>query len=416
MEQPPTKQQIGDLKAKGTSSDDERRIVKRLQQSCYLDCNNRPLDAKKRLLAQYRKDGLVLFLGAGVSCGSGIPSWTCLIRRLLSRVGITTDYAVIQRVFPSLLSQFDLAAQKLSTPLDFARELYRCLYEDLKSKDLLKEIPKAPKKEAEWDKWDEVVTELQQNETLKAVGELLILDQGECQMRNPQIHAVLTTNADNLLEIYCRARTRGKSRILTMVDRSSVGDHPDRISVYHLHGSLDARGENIVRTDGPCGQIPTGGLEKVDGDLLPDLVFRESEYYEAIANPLSFVNHAPQSYLQRLNVLFVGTSLDDLNIRRWLYNSFCERVQHRKKYLREYYCHVYPDVEYEAKLESRRHFWLRTKTDVPAEVVDLAEVSAKELGVQIIWCDNYAEVQSCLNHLKQDGHEPNFDRRCPDEI
>lgn len=34
-------------------------------------------------------------------------------------------------------------------------------------------------------------------------------------------------------------------------------------------------------------------------------------------------------------VLFVGRSLDDLNVRRWPYTSFRERVEHRKKYLRE---------------------------------------------------------------------------------
>ena len=66
-------------------------------------------------------------------------------------------------------------------------------------------------------------------------------------------------------------------------------------------------------------------------DLWPDLVFRESEYYEAIGSPNKFVNHTPQSYFQRHNVVFIGTSLEDLNIRRWLYSSFRERVEQRDK-------------------------------------------------------------------------------------
>ena len=35
---------------------------------------------------------------------------------------------------------------------------------------------------------------------------------------------------------------------------------------------------------------------KLPPDLLPDLVFREFEYYDLIANPSAFVNHTPQSY------------------------------------------------------------------------------------------------------------------------
>jgi hypothetical protein len=85
------------------------------------------------------------------------------------------------------------------------------------------------------------------------VGDLLILEKGKGEKgprRNPQIHAVITVNADNLLELYCHARLSGaKGKVLTMVDRPSVGDHPDAISVYHLHGILDARDENFRRTD-----------------------------------------------------------------------------------------------------------------------------------------------------------------------
>lgn len=407
-DQPPTEKQIRDLLRRGSSPDHQSRIVERLRKSCYLDDNYRKLSPKQRLIEQYRKDGLVLFLGAGVSMDSGIPSWTKLIKKLLPKAEIKTDYKDVKCAFPSLESQFDLAAHRL-TPLEFARLLYECLYQDLEFKNLLSEIPKRSDREAKWHRWEEVVTKLGDNKTLRAVGELLIVEKQEQRRRNPQIHGVLTTNADNLLEIYCRARCAGKSRIVTMVDRASVGDHPHAISVYHLHGTLDARDENIVRTDSPCGEISAEKLQRIDADLLPDLVFRESEYYRTIANPLSFVNHVPQSYFQRLNVLFIGTSLVDLNIRRWLYNSFRERVEHRSRYLREYYCHVYKDAEYEAELASIRHFWIRTKTEgkwrVPTHLVD---ESARKLGIQMIWCEDYSEVQKCLTDLKKDGFAPNF--------
>jgi SIR2-like domain len=153
-------------------------------------------------------------------------------------------------------------------------------------------------------------------------------------------------------------------------------------------------------------------LQPINGDLLPDLVFRESDYYDTIANPVNFVNHIPQSYLQRLNVLFVGSSLDDLNVRRWLYNSFKERCEQRARYLAEYYCRHYKDVRYEAELESIRHFWIRTRTEGGRRLpTDLIDSNVRMLGIQVIWCDDYAEVQRRIHELKQKGRVADFGRR-----
>jgi hypothetical protein len=225
---------------------------------------------------------------------------------------------------------------------------------------------------------------------------------------------VLTVNADNLLELYCEAKT-GRRHIVTMVDRASVGEHPDQTPVYHLHGTLDARGENIFRSISTSAS--EGELQELADNLLPDLVFRESEYYATIANPVSFVNHTPQSCLRRLNALFIGTSLDDLNMRRWLHDSFSERVQHRTKYLREFYAKAYSAAEHEARLESRRHFWLRpgTETDsdgkrwaLPKKYLDCV---MNNLGVQIVWCTDYADMQRCIADLREHGHDSEFGRR-----
>lgn len=232
------------------------------------------------------------------------------------------------------------------------------------------------------------------------MGDLLIVDDEGTPRRNPQVHAVLTVNADNLLELYCQAKTLG-NRLLTMVDRASVGDHPEAIPVYHLHGALDARGENFLED-----------LEELDDNLLPDLVFRESEYYETIASPTRFVNHTPQSYLQRLNVLFIGTSLEDLNIRRWLYSSFRERVEQRTKYLLELHCRRYRDAVVEAELESARHFWLRKRTDgSDPNLSRFVESTMRKLGVQVIWCESYDDVCACISELKEKGKERDFGRR-----
>ena len=401
----------------------EDPLVHRLRQSCYLDCNNKPLDAFGRLLAQYKKDGLVLFLGAGISSCSGIPNWPRLIERLVDKLLPGIDYATVKWAFPTLISQFDLVAYQLNDPQKFYRAVYSALYGDPKFKDVQNIAKDIPKEKTKWNRWQELLNGLKKNKTLEAVADLLIIDSENSHRRNPQIHAVLTTNADNLLELYCQARTSGE-RLLTMVDRASVGDHPEATPVYHLHGTLDARGENLIRAPEPCSEVAPTDRQEIDEQLLPSLVFRESEYFETLAAPTNFVNHTPQSYFQRLNVLFIGTSLDDPNIRRWLYTSFRERVKERTKYLQEYYCRKYKDAGFEAELESVRHFWLRPTKEMHRDCssgkeserkvpMELVECAMRKLGVQVVWCDGFRDVCAHLVRLKKEGHEPNFGRRSP---
>jgi hypothetical protein len=382
-----------------------------------LDSQNRPLSARQRLVSQYKKDGLVLFLGAGVSVESGVPNWPVLVDRVLAKAGIAhRELAKIERSLPTYITRFELAGLLAGSRVQFVKGLYESLYSGVKCKGVLEQVPPKYEKQIGWPGWKKVLGCLRANKTLAAVGNLLIVD-GRKPRRNPQIHAVLTFNADNLLELYCRALTKGR-HIITMVDRASVGDHPDRLSVYHLHGVLDVRGENILRC--PPQSVRADTLQTLTEDLLPDLVFRESEYYEAIANPVSFVNHTPQSFLRRLNALFIGTSLDDLNIRRWLHDSFRERVEHRTKYLREFYWEEFPAAEYEARLESVRHFWLRTQTEkgqnnrqwrVPKDSVDRVMAN---LGVQVVWCRDFDDMRNCVKEVQKFGFDADFDRRPAD--
>lgn len=111
-ERPPTAKVIERILQCGPSEKDKNDrpdFLRRLCQSCYLDSECRALEPRQRLLAQYRKDGLVLFLGVGVSCESKIPSWQSLAESILQEAGIATEYRLLQQEFPSLLTQFELA-------------------------------------------------------------------------------------------------------------------------------------------------------------------------------------------------------------------------------------------------------------------------------------------------------------------
>jgi hypothetical protein len=322
----------------------------------------------------------------------------------LRKAGVPRDEVeTVKKALQSYITQFELAGQLLGGRKKLLKAIYEGLYEGMECKPHLENIPPFYEDQKKWNGWGNVLKVLQANKTLGAVGDLLVSHDGARPKRNPQIHAVLTFNADNLLELYCEARTGGK-RILTMVDRASVGEHPDQIPVYHLHGTLDSRGEKFLSRN-------------ITDGLLPVLVFRESEYYETIANPTSFINHSPQSFLRRLNALFIGTSLDDLNMRRWLHDSFRERLLHRATYLRAFYSRPFHAAEHEAELESLRHFWLRPETEVDKDgrtwVVPKIYVDRvmDNLGVQIVWCTDYDDMRKFIAELQDRGLDPLFGRR-----
>jgi hypothetical protein len=372
--------------------DDYEQLLKRLRQSCYLNDRNEPLKPQERLIEQYWRDGLVLFLGAGVSRESEIPDWVSLSKSMLKEAGAPEPEELDpnDRV-KKLLRRFDQVYERLhGDQREFLSKLYRGLYRKVHPnlRNLLDCFPKKREEQPDWREWVSFHKELARNKSLAAVGDLLIIqDEGQWR-RNPHIHAVLTVNADNLLELYCQAKTCGH-RLVTQVDRASVGDHPDAIPVCHLHGTLDIRGENFIR------------FPMMKHDLLPDVVFRTSEYDRTIADPTSFVNVTPQSYMQRLNVVFFGTSLDDDNICRWLRSSYEERVEHRTKYLRELYGDKYDAARSEAEWESVRHFWLCKEPENRRE-----DERVRKLGVQIVWCPDYGT--NSLSELRKKGERPDF--------
>jgi hypothetical protein len=414
---PPTRTDIDRIIREGARDVEKQHFayfLRRMRKAFFLDDQDQPMPTRQRLIRQYATDGLVLFLGAGVSKGSGIPNWPELADAVLRKSGVAADdLDTVKRAMPTYITQFELAGLLLGSQRRLVEEIHRGLYAEMKCGPQLKEIPRKYEKQKGWAGWNDVLKALQENKTLESVGNLLITCASGEARRNPQIHAVLTSNADNLLELYCAAKTGGK-RVLTLVDRASVGEHPDETPVYHLHGTLDARGENLFKSFvASSSETP---LQAITDDLLPDLIFQESQYYETIANPASYVNHTPQSFLRRLNALFIGTSLDDLNMRRWLHDSFRERVLHRTKYLREFYVKQYPDAEFEAKLESRRHFWLRPETepnrDGPPWKVPkhYAERVMSNLGVQVIWCKDYDDLRNRIDEVQELGHNPEFGR------
>ena len=187
--------------------------------------------------------------------------------------------------------------------------------------------------------------------------------------------AVLTFNAEPLLFALCNALSteREEYRIIAaQFDRiihSASNRRPGRIPFYYCHGLL-----------------PIPGASQSDYQHSVDkLVFAEHEYLQ-----LASTNHSWQSttfvnLCSTSVVLFVGASLTDPNMRRWLSWIHANRV--RELRLRS------PTFR-----ASSRHFWVTVSTGVLA--CDLwTESLVAGLGVRIIWIDSWNELGELLDRI-----------------
>ncbi len=344
----------------------------------------RRLCGQNRALFLYKQRGLALFAGAGVSHESGIPLWREVVER------------AVQQTFPNrgsaasgIVDSLSAARISVSAQLDICdrmleahgsdRTFDQILYDSLYGKEEFRELRDRLRR----SDWSAALELFRRNATLCAVGDLLLAGSP-----NRNIHAVLTTNADNLLELYMRSAAKGR-RFVSSIQGAADTQTPGTIPVFHLHGYLDAR-MNVEDVE--------------NGDYAFGLVFKESEYFHTFSDPASFANYTPLSILQRHNVLIIGTALDDVNIRRWLYQSAAERRAHRTAELRFLHSRDYDAADMEAELDSVRHFWLRAECELPEpreEIKSHLERSVRELGTEIIWYPDFSSLAASIAKLSK---------------
>lgn len=258
---------------------------------------------QKTLNDAFRDQRLTLYLGAGVSMGSGLPTWDKLLLGLYFRT-TQSESQISDHWFPNYIyAAADWAMKVNKEPLDIAARALRVAYPNTVAGN--KQFKHAVRA-ALWDldpngpvPTDPFNYNLQANETLKAVAELCAreIDPTSTE-RDYGVRSVITTNYDDLLE-----RALGEDcykinhRIHTPV-YSEEGTFADELPVFHVHGYLPYPDT----AEGPAS----------------DVVLTEAEYNLAANDPYSWSNIVQMREMSSSVGLAVGLSMDDRNIRRLL--------------------------------------------------------------------------------------------------
>jgi hypothetical protein len=147
--------------------------------------------------------------------------------------------------------------------------------------------------------------------TLGALARTLVAEAARGPLR--RVVRVVSFNVDDLLTEACRALAPPASPpLLKPLVRAS--HHPERgvgeqpVPLYHLHGYLPRR----TRRGGDA-QGARWHEEAPDA-----LVFTDAQYWASVAEPMSFANRVMSFVLHDSRCVFLGLSMTDLNLLRWL--------------------------------------------------------------------------------------------------
>ncbi|MCP4608110.1 MAG: hypothetical protein GY845_05290 [Planctomycetes bacterium] len=245
---------------------------------------------KTELRAAFQNRKLNLFLGAGVSIGSNLPSWEKLVLAMYFSK-MSEQYLGGWRPFSNYL--YAIAEWHLANspePLEITARKLRKYYEsgNKESGEFLDDLystlyGSCLDGTGEPQIYKEQIRST--NSTLDAVARL-------CESTKTTIQSVVTYNYDNLLEM-----ALGDFPYQSVFRSTSLD--PEKLAIHHVHG-----------------YVP---LEKdIDGSRDNEIVFTEDQYHRVAGDPYCWSNLVQLQAMSNSVGLMIGLSLSDRNMRRLL--------------------------------------------------------------------------------------------------
>lgn len=304
----------------------------------------------EQLQTQYENDNIVLFLGAGASSAAKIATWNTLISELF--------VALIDR---------QLSANNIQIKGEDKRKIVKELINQNGSSPLLQ--TRFLRNGFESD-FEELVREIlyknasDSSDLLEEIGQLCIPNRGKLGVR-----AIVNYNFDDLIE---KNLKRLRVKYHSIYGEGMVPD-ADELGIYHVHGFLPQEKENY------------------DNLAKSLLVFSEEGYHKLMLEPYNWANISQLNYMINNTCLFIGLSMTDPNMRRLLEVAAQKRTENDGE------CQHYAimkrfEIKDVDKSDSIKSFEGVNET--------LQESFFKELGVNVLWIDEFSDIPTILKQIK----------------
>lgn len=300
----------------------------------------------KQIKSAFRKQDVVLFLGAGVSIDGGIPLWGTLIKTLhvymLKRLTKDKDLSFKQQEMIKELA----SDNEMESPLMQMRYI-RAAFSD--------------------EEYYKLVHSALYNDDINLETSLL---NAIAKISTPQrgysgIKSIITYNFDDLLERKFRLKDIQYNIISGEGDRQLV----DKLNINHVHGYLPS------------------DFSEVPDD--PNLIFSEEDYHRVYRDSFSWSNLTQLSALRENTCLFIGCSLTDPNLRRLL------DVAARNDETPRHYAFLRRKKvgnQNSGQTVNKDMMELYQKIDH-----NIQKAYYQKLGLNIIWIDDFEEIPAILD-------------------
>ena len=359
---------------------------------------------------------MTLVLGAGVSIARGLPLWSDLLREVWRRVFRKDFYAhdgeLIRRAKEScrraglpvdFIERLDVSRHPFELQLAFEQifDHLRWLLGDSafrKRLGLPKRFDKlgasrASNEQQTADVFSHLLrealyrrrrrpTNLATNPDTLSLIARAVQRNAKLEDHNRVIDQVITFNVDDLLEREVNAGCRRTVPYAVPIARASAVrplNSARAIPIYHLHGFVPMASSRYNHWMGE------GWIENVKA-ASESLVFTDEQYWRTVGNPAGFASRIFANALSG-RCVFIGLSMTDVNIIRWLAQDAIERSDDFRRLATGWDDPT--EVESNIMQDLSRHYWItqRRPDQVPGQIsFRLTDVLRNTLGRRGVTC------------------------------
>lgn len=318
------------------------------------------------LQGHFKKERLVLVLGAGVSMNYGLPSWDTLLQKLMVATLEKDKNAssILSKLFTKIFNPSPLIAGRYlqkyfeSKNISFEKSVREILYQEI---DMETNSPLM----------DEIVR--------------YCIAPG----KSPNLNSIITYNFDDILEESL------KKSGLDLPFKSIFGEGIDvetgELPIYHVHGFLPS---------------------KIDLTESNQITFGESIYHKQYVDTYSWNNIVQINKFRENNCLFIGTSLTDPNTRRLLDISNQQRTKNKGSHFIFKLRYKHEDVkraldilfnQNDELLDEKSEANLQLDETVSTLIETIESFEENDLtsfGIKTIWISKYSEIPEIMRQIR----------------